>query len=121
MNQPAKKTKVNDHNCCWRNVSPPVSDASFVGEEFDVPPENVEELSPLNYFQMFWNKDLNKLIAEQTNLYSFQKDRMSISTTEDEIKQFIGIQMLMLLVDLPSYMLYWARETRYPQLPMLCL
>ena len=66
---------------------------------------------------MFWNKDLNKLIAEQTNLYSVQKDGKIIATTEDEIKQFIGIQMLNSHVDLSSYMIYWARETRYPPPP----
>ena len=111
LNQPAKKTKVNDHN-----VSPPVFDMSFGGEEFDVPPEKFEELTPLNYFPMFWNKDLNKLdlIAKQTNLYSTQKDGKSRATTEDEIKQFVGIQMLMSLFDLPSYMMYQARETCYP-------
>ena len=114
LNQPGKKTKANDQNYHWRNVSPPVFDTSFGGEEFDVPPENFEELTLLNYFQMFSNKDFNKLIAEQNNLYSIQKDGKSIATTEDEIKQVIGIQMLMSLVDLPSYMMYWARETWYP-------
>ena len=81
---------------------------SFGGEEFDVPSEKFEELTPLNYFQMFWNKDLNKLdlIAEQNNMYSTQKDGKSRATTEDEIKQFVGIQMLMSLFDLPSYMMY---------------
>ena len=113
LNQPAKKTKVNDHNYRWHNVPPPVFDKSFAGEEFDVPPENFEELMPLNYFQMFWNKDLSKLLAEQTNLYSVQKNGKNITKTEGEIKQFIGIQMLMSLVDLPSYMMYWAREPRY--------
>ena len=34
---------------------------------------------------MFWSKDLNKLRAEQTNLYSVQKDGKSIATTEDEM------------------------------------
>lgn len=121
MNQPAKKIKVNDANYCWRNISPPVLDTSFGGDEFDVPPENFEELTPLNYFQMSWIEDLNKLIAEQTNLYSVQKDEKSIATIEDEIQQFLGIHMLMLLVDLPSYMMYWVTETWYPQFPMSCL
>ena len=112
MNKPAKKMKFNDHNYHWRNLSPPVFDTSFGGEEFDVPPENIEELTLLNYFQMLWNKGLNKLKAEQTNLYSVQKDGKSIATTEDEIKQFISIQVLMLLVDLPSHMMYWARKIR---------
>ena len=86
-----------------------------------MPPENFEELKPLNYFQMFCNKDLNKLISEHTNLYSVQKHGNSIATTDNEIKPFIGIQMLMSLVDLPSYMMDCARETWYTQLPMLCL
>ena len=48
LNQPANKTKVNDYNYRWHNVFPPVFDTSFGGEEFDVPPENFEELTPLN-------------------------------------------------------------------------
>ena len=86
-----------------------------------MPPENFEELKPLNYFQMFCNKDLNKLISEHTNLYSVQKDGNSIATTDNEVKPFISIQMLMLLVDLPSYVMDGARETWYTQLVMSCL
>ena len=73
LNQLAKKTKVNDHNYRWRNVSRPVFDTSFGGEEFDVPIENFEELTPLNYFQMFWTKDLDKLIVEQAICIAFKK------------------------------------------------
>ena len=93
LNQPAfaKKMKLNDYNYRWCNVSPSIFDTSFGGEEIDVQPENFEELKPLNYFQMLWNKDLIKLIAEQTNLYSVQKDGKRIAITEDEIKQFISI------------------------------
>ena len=53
-------------------------------------------------------------------MYSVQKHGNSIATTDNEIKPFIGIQMLMSLVDLPSYMMDCARETWYTQLPMLC-
>ena len=48
LNQPANKTKVNDYDYRWHNVFPPVFDTSFGEEEFDVPPENSEELTPLN-------------------------------------------------------------------------
>ena len=74
LNQPAKKTKINDHNYCWGDVSPPDFDTSFGREEFDVLPENYKGLTPQSYFQIFQNKDLNKLIAKQSNLYSVQKD-----------------------------------------------
>ena len=40
-----------------------------------------------------------KRIADQTNLY--------------EIEQFIGMQMLMAIVQLPTYEMYWANDTRY--------
>ena len=47
----------------------------------------------------FWranapNKDLNKLIAEQTNLYSVQKDGKSIATTKDESNNLSVFQCL---------------------------
>ena len=121
LNQPAKKIKVNDANYCWRNIPPCFWYVIWWGRVRSTT-RNFEELTPLNYFQMFWNKDLNKLIAKQTNLYSIQKDEKSMATiVNPTIQQFIGIHMLMLLVDLLSYMMYWVRETRYPQFPMSCL
>ena len=74
LNQPAKKMKINDHNYCWGDVSPPDFDTSFGREGFDVLPENYKGLTLQSYFQIFQNKDLNKLIAKQSNLYSVQKD-----------------------------------------------
>ena len=68
---------------------------------------------------MFWNKDLNKLIAKQTNLYSVQKDGKIIATTEDEIKQFIGIQMLNSHVDLSSYRYIGLGKLGTPPRPTL--
>ena len=71
-------------------------------------------MTPLNYFQMFWKDEINTLIADQTNLYSFQKNTKSINTTDGEIEQLIGMQMLMPVINLPAYRMYWAVDTRYP-------
>ena len=54
------------------------------------------------------------MIVEQTNLYSFPKNAKSINTTVGKIEQLFGMQMIMCVVNLPSYRMYWAVETRYP-------
>ena len=46
----------------------------------------------------------------QTNTYSVQKSGKCIDTNPQEIERFIGIQMLMLLISLPSYELYWSND-----------
>ena len=56
---------------------------------------------------------MTSLIVEQTNLYSVQQTGSSINTNKSEIEQFIGIQMLMLIVSLPAYYMYWAVDTKY--------
>ena len=42
-----------------------------------------------------------------------QKDCAAVSTSKGEIEQFIGMQVLMSVVQLPKYEMYWANETRY--------
>ncbi|XP_047144656.1 piggyBac transposable element-derived protein 2 [Hydra vulgaris] len=97
----------------WENKTPPVINADFLGQEFSLPPENFDTWTPYTYFKMFWKDELNKLISEQTNLYSVFKTSKSINTNTQEIQQFIGLQMLMSIVNLPSYNMYWANDTRY--------
>ena len=62
---------------------------------------------------MFWKSSLNEYIAQQTNLYAMQKDCAAVSTSKGEIEQFIGMQMLMSVVQLPKYEMRWANKTRY--------
>jgi len=68
----------------------------------------------MNYFELFWKSDLNVLLSEQKNIYSVQRKGQSLNTTAGEIQQFIGLQMFMSVLELPSYRMYWAKETRYP-------
>ena len=111
----AEATDKNcDHIYRWRTTEPPVINTDFLGNSFSLPPENTDELTPMDYFQLFWKSSLNNLICDQTNLYSVQKTGKSICTTSDEIEQLIGIQMCMSVVKLPSFCMYWAVETRYP-------
>ncbi|XP_004211012.1 piggyBac transposable element-derived protein 3 [Hydra vulgaris] len=115
-------TKVTDlskyvsHKYRWRSSQQLINNIEFCGKGFCLPQCNADTLTPLNYFQMFWKNELNEFIAEQTNLYSVQKKLKSIVTTSGEIEQLLGIQMLMSIVKLPSCRMYWAAETKYPQI-----
>ena len=100
----------------WRSMATPmVSTPGSPENDFSLPPSNVDEMTPLAYFQKFWKPELNEHIAHQTNLYGMQKECYSVGTSRDEIEQFIGMQMLMSVIKLPAYDMYWATETRYDQ------
>lgn len=69
---------------------------------------------PINYFQLFCSNEILKNFMEQSNLYSAQKTAQSIGTTINEIKKILGINIMSGIVKMPSYRMYWARDTRYP-------
>ena len=62
---------------------------------------------------MFYKHDFNVLLAEQTNIYSAQKTGSSLNTTAEEIKQLIGIQIYIPIIDFPNFRMYLANEARY--------
>ena len=97
-----------------RKNKPPTLAYTFEGENFSLPPDDVDTWTPLSYFKMFWKHELNVLLTEQTNIYSFQKTGNSLNTAAKEIEQLIGIQMYMSIINLPNFRMYWANETRYP-------
>ena len=95
----------------WRRKEPPIGRTVPAENEFSRPPP--EELTPLEYFRLFWDKTITENIVEQTNLYSVQKNGTSINTNVNEMEQFIGVQMKMSYVSMPKYNMYWSRGTRY--------
>lgn len=52
-------------------------------------------------------------MVEQTNLYHVQTKGKSLNVTVDEIKDFIAINTLMGVVNLPAYTDYWSQGLRY--------
>ena len=108
------ETQKEVHIYRWRKAEPPEINTEFTDSNFSLPPENAHMTTPLQYFELFWNPELNELIADQTNLYSVQKSGKSLKTTKQEIDQLLGIQMQMSILNLPAYSMYWARETRIP-------
>ena len=111
-----ESTKDDDASDCvfrWRK-----RDISFEAADFSMEKEDGahEELSALDYFQMFWNDKLRNLVVEHTNFYSVQKSGSSVNTSPSEIEQFIGMHMKMGVIALPSYTHYWSNELRYPSI-----
>lgn len=70
--------------------------------------------TPLQYFKKFFDDDIINNLVEQTNMYSIQKGRICINTNYNEISVFLGIHIMSGIIRMPSYKMYWARETRYP-------
>ena len=64
------------------------------------------------YFKQFFDDDLIKHTADQTNLYSVQCTGKSINVDENEIEQYFGILPLMSVIKLPQVRMYWSEETR---------
>ena len=109
-----KKTPAaKRHTFRWRKHAAPITDDSFHGK-FSDPPK--PELTPLQYFKLFFTDEAIALITKQTNLYSVQKSCKSIDVDENEIATFIGMNMLMGVVKLPSYKNYWSQKLRYPMI-----
>ena len=67
--------------CRWRKAEPPQVDKTFYGNDYSLAPENVDQLTPIDYFEMFCKEDLNEIISEQTNLYSVRQSGKSTNTT----------------------------------------
>lgn len=67
----------------------------------------------LEYFNLFFSSDIVTDITVQSNLYSVQKTGKSIQVTEDEMRDFIAIHILMGIVSMPSYLDYWSSRFRY--------
>lgn len=65
----------------------------------------------LNYSSYFWKDLLNEVLTEKTNLYSMQKTNEIVRADKDEIKQFICIQIYILIIELPFCSMYWSEKT----------
>ena len=103
-------TRVLDAPMWASGINFEAPDTTFKGEE-EPSPETLKE--PLAYFREFVTNQMIENIAEQTNLYSVQKDGKSVNTSKAEIDLFIGLFLRMGLVQAYSLRALWAEETRY--------
>lgn len=112
--QVKKKVPLKHLDFKWKKCS---------SEKFkvDVPiiqdyPTNSFVKTPLEYFLHFFSDDLFNLLVEQSNLYSFQKCNKVLGTNLKEIKDLIGIFLIMGIVKMPAISDYWAPHRKYEQI-----
>ena len=84
----------------WQKHDTPMTDCTFQGR-FSESPE--EELTTLQYFNIFFKDDILNTMLEKTNLCSVQKSGASVNTDKNKITSFIGIHILMGIVHLQNY------------------
>ena len=71
-------SKYIKHIPRWRAKVPPTYHPVFLGDEFSLPPDDVDTWTPLTYFKLLWKEELNILLSEQKNLYSVQDKSKSV-------------------------------------------
>ena len=74
-------------------------------------------------FIRFFSDETLKTVIDRTNLYSVQKSGVSINTNKEEIigfssnnTKFIGLQIIMKIIQLPNYRAYWSKNTGITQI-----
>lgn len=93
--------------------------SSFSGPAFS---EVSDIHSPYKYFKHFFDDELLKHIAEQTNIYCAQEKTSKnlrckcIDTDKDEIEQLIGVLLFMGIYPNSQYRVYWSQASPMPQI-----
>lgn len=82
-------------------------------EEESEPVGSVNVLTPLEYFHKFFSSDILTDIVEQTNTYAISQTGRTLGLTEDELRDFLAIHIIMGVVSMPSYTDYWSLRYRY--------
>lgn len=103
---PVVKRKIL--NCKWVN-NKFLHRAEIIDK---VLPDASSVSAPFEYFKMFLSDNILDMITEQTNLYSTQETGKAMKVTTGDIKDFIGINLLMGIIKLPAYTDYWSKEFR---------
>lgn len=118
QNTKKKEPFVALKNMTWQkgNVNIPEDSIKFQGST-DLPEEIMSLSTPLSFFNYFFTRDLVESIAEESNLYSLQKniEKPAYLTVED-IKQYIGVCLYMSIVHLPSIRHYWSKSIGYEKI-----
>ena len=109
-NAPSTSTPGNlaKRTYCWRKVDPLACSNNFQGV-FSNPPNEAPTL--LQYFYKSFADETLKIVVDNTNLCSVQKSGVSINTDKEEVTTFIGIQIMMGIIQLPNYLAYWSKNT----------
>ena len=92
----------------WSNQSLPYNELPFTQ---NVGPKNIRDTvkTPGDIFLMLLSTENIELMVQQTNLYYQQNTKKNdVLVTAEEMKKFIGVNIMMDIKRLPSYRDYWS-------------
>ncbi|KAK2719757.1 hypothetical protein QYM36_005286 [Artemia franciscana] len=76
-------------------------------------PHYDEVQTPLDLFRMFITEDIFSNIVDQTNLNAMRKKNLALKLSLEELRRFLGVQMLMSILRIPAIRIYWENGIRY--------
>ncbi|XP_050298541.1 piggyBac transposable element-derived protein 2-like [Anthonomus grandis grandis] len=79
-------------------------------EAFNKIKEELQELTPLQIFEKFFDDDLYNLLQTETMRYAQQKNKYDFFVTSEDLKIFIGFLIFSGYHDLPSERGYWSER-----------
>uniref|UniRef100_A0A1B6LRI5 PiggyBac transposable element-derived protein domain-containing protein n=1 Tax=Graphocephala atropunctata TaxID=36148 RepID=A0A1B6LRI5_9HEMI len=107
-----KKCKRVHTSFHWKKKQPflgTVTETTWLDSNFKT---NDSIQSPTEYFSKLFTNNIWDLMVAQTNLYSCQVTGSPINVNLSEMKGFIGILIMMGIVDMPAYTDYWSVDLR---------
>ncbi len=87
-------------------------DTTFTGPTID-PTPNMKQDTPLGYFQRFITTEMLNHVADQSNMYSMQKNGNVANTSPKEMEQMLGMFLRMGLVQMSGIRAYWENGTNH--------
>ncbi len=75
--------------------------------------QDLNPLSPFQYFKMLFTDEMIQPVAHHTNLYSAQELRDPIKTSPEEIEDFLSMLLFMGVFKFPSLEDYWHHESHF--------
>ena len=75
---------------------------------------------PVDYFNKYINDDVYEMLADATNQTAVLQNGHSLKTSPDEIKKFIGKNVVMGSLRYPRIRMYWKKSTGWQQLRKQC-
>jgi len=103
-------------NPAWRSVDHNASIRSTPQWQGDIPKAQ-SILTPLAYFEMFFDESIMQHIVDQSNLYAIQTNLGNPLQLDClELAKFLGILMKMSVIALPRSRLYWSKALDITQI-----
>lgn len=97
----------------WKNTRT-THDIPIFDQRFKPKINDTHKTPPLTVFERFFPDKLILILVEQTNRYALQNNSLNwIPVTEQDIRAYLGILILMGLNPLPDMELYWSSDKFY--------